>query len=407
MANQIIDQENQAGAIGIGFGDTGSGRDYMCQGFIAQTSSIDAVSFKLQSTGSIGMAVWIDAADASSNPTGTVAVGIGGFTEIANATLSTTFKLYALSETVTLTPGTRYVICLAPWNTSTHVWGSDYRDVLSSVSNPYSSGRRVHLDDAFANPSAPDSGNADILFRTHSTVDTTRLYLNNAAAEYDPATERGAWDDTASYTPLLMDDAKSGASTTIGVAETSATNNYDVLLAKFVSPAIVTGGAISGVVNLLLGVLESDAAMNARWHVHMYVTTGDTDTPRGTLLTDKIGGDSSTFEWPTTAAGKMIAANLSSVTASAGDRIVMELGYRAVNTATTSYTGTINYGGTGSDLTDGSTSVTTLVGFIDFTTTGLFTSSTSIKTILGLAEASVKTVNGLANASMKTFNGLA
>ena len=35
-----------------------------------------------------------------------------------------------------------------------------------------------------------------------------------------------------------------------------------------------------------------------------------------------------------------------------------------------------------------------------------FSSSSSIKTINGLANASIKTVNGLAKASMKSFNGL-
>lgn len=170
---EVIDQENISGTIGIGFGDTGNGRDYMCQGFIPTLDNITAVSFQLNSTGSKGMKVWIDNADASYFPTGAVGVGIGGATEIPNGSLTTSLTKYTLASSVTLVPGNRYVICSAPWNTSTHVWEADYRDVKSSVSNPYANGRRVHADAAYTSFGAPDSGNADILFRTYGESTTT------------------------------------------------------------------------------------------------------------------------------------------------------------------------------------------------------------------------------------------
>ena len=368
MAQQIIDQQNLTGGVGIGFGDSGSGRDYLMQGFIAKLSTIDAVSFQLNSVGSQGMKVWIDNADANFFPTGTVGVGIGGATEITNANLSTTHKKYTLASAVTLVPGNRYVICMAPWNTSTHVWASDYRDVNSATSNPYANGRRVHGDTAFTTFVAPDSGNADIVFATYGTVETTRFYFQNAAAPYSPATKRGSWDDTASFVDKKMDVTKSGANATIGVAETTATNNWDVLLARFVSPPLGSAKTITGVLNLMLGVLESNAAMNALTHIHGFVTAGDTDTVRGTFLTNKIA----VGEWPTTATAQLRSWDLTDVSASAGDRLVIEIGYQAQNTGTTSYTGTIDYGGTGSDLTDGSTSTSTLTGFIDLIVTNLF-----------------------------------
>ena len=50
----------------------------------------------------------------------------------------------------------------------------------------------------------------------------------------------------------------------------------------------------------------------------------------------------------------------------AGDRLVVEVGYRALNTSTTPYSGTLYYGGTGGDLTDGG-AANTLTGYLDIT----------------------------------------
>jgi len=167
-----LDQSNTSGTIGIGFGDLGNGRDYMCQGFkMATYNQITAISFYVKSkdgNANVGYKVWIDNANANSEPTGTVAVGIGGGTEITNATLNTTtLTKYTLGSTVDVTIGNQYTLCLAPWNTSTHVWASSYNDFQSSVSNPYANGRRTHGDTAYTTWSAPDSGNADIHFEIY------------------------------------------------------------------------------------------------------------------------------------------------------------------------------------------------------------------------------------------------
>ena len=187
---EIIDQQNTSGALGVGFGDTGTGKDYMCQGFIPTLDNVTAVSFWIASKSSdanIGYAVWIDAADASYFPTGTVFVGVGGFTEITNAELTTgSLVKYTLTTPATgLTPGNRYVICFAPYNTTTNAWAAEYIDWRASVSNPYANGRRVHGDAAFSNWIAPDSGNADIQFQTYgnepasSGGDINPLYLRS------------------------------------------------------------------------------------------------------------------------------------------------------------------------------------------------------------------------------------
>lgn len=175
-----LDQQQNTGAISAGFGDTGNGRDYRCQGFkMATYNQVTAVSFYLNGkdgSGDIGYKIWIDNADSSSNPTGSVGVGIGGETEITNASLVTgALTKYTLSSTVNVTIGNQYTVCSAPWNTTTHAWTSSYQDWTMSVSNPYANGRTVILDGSFANPTAPDSGNMDWQFEIYGQTATVAV----------------------------------------------------------------------------------------------------------------------------------------------------------------------------------------------------------------------------------------
>lgn len=201
----------------------------------------------------------------------------------------------------------------------------------------------------------------------------SKLYLHNQPAPYTPATIRGTWNDTAGAVTKALDQTPNvgGVFTTVARAETNATNPFDVLLYRGVSGPL-DAQTISGTVNVIIGILESNASADFNWHVHIYVTQGDTDTPRGTLLTDYTEA-AGTNEWPTTATGKALnaAQTLTSLAISAGDRLVVEIGYRARNAVTTSFTGTLNYGCltggvAGADLTVGSTSVTTQCGTISF-----------------------------------------
>jgi hypothetical protein len=117
----------------------------------------------------------------------------------------------------------------------------------------------------------------------------------------------------------------------------------------------------------MAGAQESNANMNANWHVHAYVTVGDTDTLRGTLVnnyTELLG----TNEWPTTATGvsPTAAVVLTPVAIVANDRIVIEVGYDARNTSTTSYTGTLWYGGTNATDLALNGDETTLPGWWEF-----------------------------------------
>ena len=178
---------NQSAPFGIGFGDTGANRDYMCQGFVPKLPTITAVAFNLQSVGTQGYLMWLDTATAAntSSPSNGgldgVGTGIGGVREIPNAELSTSMKKYPLGHPVKVTPENYYVVCFAPWNTSTHVWATDYRDWDAHNTNPYpSKGRRVHLGEGFNEISAPDSGNGDIQFEIYGQPDGSTEILNNS-----------------------------------------------------------------------------------------------------------------------------------------------------------------------------------------------------------------------------------
>jgi hypothetical protein len=200
---------------------------------------------------------------------------------------------------------------------------------------------------------------------------TQRFFLSNTAAGYSPATLRGSWDQTASAVTKKLDRLPTGATTTVAIAETNATNLWDVLLYRGVSDPFDKAYSFttSDLVQWMVGVKESSASANDFYHVHIYVTTGDSDTARGTILTNSIGGT----EWTTTATFSSEGTKtLSALSCSVGDRLVVEIGYQAQNTVTTSFTGTINYGGTSRSGVAAATNVTVNTGWVEFTTSAHF-----------------------------------
>ncbi|MDO8495533.1 MAG: hypothetical protein Q7S32_03355 [bacterium] len=204
---------------------------------------------------------------------------------------------------------------------------------------------------------------------------TTRLYITNSAASgYSGTTLQGTWDDSSStLNDRLLSRSTGDTAATVSDSEATATTDWDVFLGRWISNPIdnAVSFSTSDTAEWVIGALAS-TNLNGKFHVHIYVSTGtDLNTPRGTLLADDIGATN----WPTTAAGATEGTKtLSTVSASASDRIVVEIGYRAQNTATATLSGTIDYGNTGStDLTNGSTNVTTEPGWIEFVTaTDLF-----------------------------------
>ncbi len=192
-----------------------------------------------------------------------------------------------------------------------------------------------------------------------------RLWFQNAAAPYSPTTIRGAWDATGSAVTRYLGPRPAGTAATIGIAETSGTTNWDVLWGRWISDGAVAAGTISGTVQWITGVLESATTADQFFHVHIFVTAGDSDSLRGTLLTDSIGATE--FPNPTATGRGEGAKTVTNVAVQVGDRLVVEIGYRTTNTTATSFTGTMNYGNAGAaDLASGGTGVTTAPGWIEF-----------------------------------------
>lgn len=200
----------------------------------------------------------------------------------------------------------------------------------------------------------------------------TQLYLTNIAAPYEPATLRGAWDDTAAVVTQALQPVPEGTLATVSRAETDTTGAWDVLLYRGVSGPL-SAQTLSGTFDVMIGVGESSSLANFAWHVHIYVTQGDSDTPRGTLLSDYV--ETTANEWPSTAGrlGHALASaqTLSSLGVSAGDRLVVELGYLSLNTDATSRTGRIGYGSArwNPDMTSGADHSLGYCSFVTFSMT--------------------------------------
>ncbi|OGW28484.1 MAG: hypothetical protein A2X56_00280 [Nitrospirae bacterium GWC2_57_13] len=206
---------------------------------------------------------------------------------------------------------------------------------------------------------------AGLVIATDVGAAPTRLYLQNATSGVT-TTNQGAWSSVTGAPTLVMSRTKSGAITSRGVAETNATNTYDVMVLKFVSEPIPGQTIAAGsTLNWVIGALESNTAANDYWAVHAYVVSNNGATVRGTLLANSA--ENTTNEFPTTAQGwgTQGAKTLTAVTALDNDRIVIEVGYIARNAVTTSYTSTLWYGGTGGDLAVAGDE-TTLTGWFEF-----------------------------------------
>lgn len=191
-----------------------------------------------------------------------------------------------------------------------------------------------------------------------------RFYLTSTA---EPVTLgpsfNGNWN--ATDTPFLgyLSTTKAGTASTVVKSESEGTLDWDVLLGRWITDPMVRTGRLSGTVRWVLGVQEANAAADQYFHVHIYVSQGDTTNVRGSLVSS-VG----TVEWPTAAEGRTEGTvELDDVDCLVGDRLVVEVGYRSKNSSPTAYNATLHYGGTGgTDLSDTSTSVTTQPGWVEF-----------------------------------------
>lgn len=195
---------------------------------------------------------------------------------------------------------------------------------------------------------------------------TLRLYLNNAAATYSPATLRGTWHKTSDAVTKKMSTSKdaSGSPTTVTGTHTGTAYQTALLLRLVSEPMAAAMSIASGETwNSLIGCLEDLDTMNLQLRLHCFVTVGDSDTVRGTILSNAT--DSAEMATVANQCAEQTADTYdNAVSIAAGDRIVLELGMGGNCTDSTNY-GDIYYGGSGNDLVFNNGDATTLVGWVD------------------------------------------
>jgi hypothetical protein len=189
----------------------------------------------------------------------------------------------------------------------------------------------------------------------------TRLYLQNATAAYAPPTIRGSWTTATQTACSPLKSTKLGNSTNDTAVKPGTTSGDTTLFRRFVSDPVLRDGNLSGTMEWMAQVFEGTNSTNASFKVYAYVTSGDTDTPRGTLLSASY-----VTEFPTSpAAGRGEGAKaITTVACSVGDRVVFEIGWVGANT-TASTSCSLNRGGTSTDLTSGDTNAQG-AGWVEF-----------------------------------------
>ncbi len=196
----------------------------------------------------------------------------------------------------------------------------------------------------------------------------TRLRTRDDTPRYVPTTWKGGWEQTAGAVTRRMHARNSGVTITtqLSIAETSVSNVFDVAMLRLVSDPINGAQTIAGTFDLCLGLRENNVLADFFPYVHIWVSQGDTDTARGTLLADYIDATEFPSAATTQATSLTTPQTLSSVNASDGDRIIVEIGYRATNTTATSRTGTLDYGAAHEDNYVGVGTSTNFTGWVQF-----------------------------------------
>lgn len=207
----------------------------------------------------------------------------------------------------------------------------------------------------------------------------TRFYYDPVAVPtISPTFDAAVWDQTTAavrrcLSPIAM--ASGATEITFAEAETSATNNFDVLLVQAISPPLAAQ-TISGAISGQIRASETDALANMVGHINVRAFNGAGATDRGTLLD---AADPTEFVLTTLTNRKFpVSTSPTSTVISEGDVLVVEVGYRAVNTATTSWSGTVSLGsGAAADLAVDESTTAANNPWIEFADNLLFMPDTS------------------------------
>lgn len=207
----------------------------------------------------------------------------------------------------------------------------------------------------------------------------TRFYFTNTAGEITPASGTYTdWEAPASP-PSTYKLAHAGDWPGVTVFNPyqqthGGTTDGDSAIARFISQPI-GAQTITGTGKGQVLMRESATGLNAHPQIVIRVVSNDGTTVRGTLYAGDSGTGTlaemttTTRNWQIPRAA-VLPITLSSVTAQAGDRILMETGFRADSTSTSSFGvhrfGSLAAAGGANDLVEAGTATTDLNNWFEF-----------------------------------------
>lgn len=206
----------------------------------------------------------------------------------------------------------------------------------------------------------------------------TRLYLSRLAAPISPALQAGWEQNTSSpaRSKLLKAKSASDSFATQASPSTAGTSGHDWFMRQFVSDVIDTGTvfATTDSVEGYILVEESGTGMNAAAQIAVYVVSEDGATLRATLKQQHaLGAVASEFSttptnrrFPHASDDLLLDANYTTV---AGDRLVIEVGFRKFSASTTFATYDFGAPSSGTDLAANQTGTTQGVPWLEFSNT--------------------------------------
>lgn len=207
----------------------------------------------------------------------------------------------------------------------------------------------------------------------------SRFYFGVYAPSISPAAD-AAWDVAGSLVRRVLEGEKHGFPAALETLAVSTTSNspagaVDVLIGQYISAPLSGNQTISSAIKGQISAFESNAAANARMQCVIRVVSNDGTTVRGTLIAASAAALSNEFNTSTRNIKIPLGGSTvpSSVNALDTDRIVVEIGWRKHESATTNRTVTFAGGNPiGTDLPEDETTVATNTPWIEFADTLVF-----------------------------------
>lgn len=204
----------------------------------------------------------------------------------------------------------------------------------------------------------------------------TRLYFGNGVTPPITPAVDASWEFTSGLTRRVLEPSK--GNTPDAALESLASGNVntnspagavDAVVAQYISAPLSGNQTISGTVAGQMRMQESNAAADMRVQCVIRVLSNDGTTVRGTLIASNAGALAHEFNTSLRNISIPLGGStaVTSVNALDGDRIVVELGARKHESATTARVATLSSGNpSGTDLAVDETTTTANVPWIEF-----------------------------------------